>query len=67
MSDVSVNNFSEPRPSDHPNDLLARLYREIGLSAVAAALGVMAYPSEPERKQATLAKVPAILEEDLAA
>lgn len=67
MSDVSVNNFSEPRPNDSPSDLLARLYREIGLSAVAAALGVMAYPSEPEHKQATQAKVPAILEEDLAA
>ncbi|MBY6241140.1 hypothetical protein [Methylosinus sp. Sm6] len=67
MSNVSMNNFNEPRPSDHRTDLLARLYREIGLSAVAAALGVMAYPSEPEHKEASQAKVPAILQEDLAA
>jgi hypothetical protein len=32
--------FNEPQPSGHPHDLLARLYREIGISAVAAALEV---------------------------
>lgn len=67
MSNDFVKNFNEPHMSDRPNDLLARLYREIGLSAVAAALDVMAHPSEPERKMATRAPVPAILEEELAA
>jgi hypothetical protein len=67
MSNISVKDFSEPRASDRPNDLLARLYREIGLSAVAAALDVMTYPSERERKESPQTKIPAILEQDLAA
>ncbi|ATQ66821.1 MULTISPECIES: hypothetical protein [Methylosinus] len=65
MSNVFAKDFSEPRASDRPQDLLARLYREIGLSAVAAALDVMTYSSEPE--QPPQAQIPAILEEDLAA
>lgn len=32
--------FNEPQAGGHPHDLLARLYREIGISAVAAALEV---------------------------
>ncbi|MFO1125710.1 MAG: hypothetical protein U1E25_10755 [Methylocystis sp.] len=32
--------FNEPQTGGHPHDLLARLYREIGISAVAAALEV---------------------------
>ena len=32
--------FNDPQPGGHPHDLLARLYREIGISAVAAALEV---------------------------
>jgi hypothetical protein len=32
--------FNEPQSGGHPHDLLARLYREIGISAVAAALEV---------------------------
>jgi hypothetical protein len=32
--------FNEPHSGGHPHDLLARLYREIGISAVAAALEV---------------------------
>lgn len=35
----------ESQTGGHPHDLLARLYREIGISAVAAALEV-AYPLE---------------------
>ncbi len=34
--------FNLTQPNGHPHDLLARLYREIGLSAVAAALEVYA-------------------------
>jgi len=30
--------LNEPEAGGHPDDLLARLYREIGISAVAAAL-----------------------------
>jgi hypothetical protein len=67
MSNVFVKDFNEPRANDRHNDLLARLYREIGLSAVAAALDVMTYPSAPERNTSAQAKMPAILEEDLAA
>lgn len=40
MSDTSS---AQPAPSQsggHPHDLLARLYREIGISAVAAALEI---------------------------
>jgi hypothetical protein len=40
MSDKYSVEFNEPQSSGHPHDLLARLYREIGISAVAAALEV---------------------------
>jgi hypothetical protein len=52
MSDQS--SVESPSPSNgHPHDLLARLYREIGISAVAAALEV-SY-SIQEEADATLA------------
>ena len=34
-------------PRNVPHDLLARLYREIGVSAVAAALGLAEFPPAP--------------------
>ena len=37
MSDKYSVEFNEPQSGGHPHDLLARLYREIGISAVAAA------------------------------
>jgi hypothetical protein len=40
MSDTYSVEFNEPQSGGHPHDLLARLYREIGISAVAAALEV---------------------------
>ena len=40
MSDTYSVEFNEPQSGGHPHDLLARLYREIGVSAVAAALEV---------------------------
>lgn len=39
-------------PEEGINDLLARLYREIGISAVAAALQATAFKPSPERKPA---------------
>ncbi len=47
----------------HPHDLLARLYREIGISAVAAALEV----DQLGESETTQASVWAPLGEDLAA
>ncbi len=68
MSKLVVTDFSEPQPNGHPNDLLAHLYREIGISAVAAALDVMAEPSRPKRVESLDdRRLPAILREDLAA
>ena len=40
MADKYSVEFNEPQIGGHPHDLLARLYREIGISAVAAALEV---------------------------
>jgi hypothetical protein len=45
MSDQFVTEFGESALSASPQDLLARLYREIGLSAVAAALDVINTPA----------------------
>lgn len=39
--------FNAPQPGGHPHDLLARLYREIGISAVAAALEVEHFIQQP--------------------
>lgn len=40
MSQQSSVEFSESQSGGHPRDLLARLYREIGMSAVASALDI---------------------------
>ncbi|MGZ9409746.1 MAG: hypothetical protein ACXW3J_03850 [Methylocystis sp.] len=47
MSDKYSVEFNEPQSSGHPHDLLARLYREIGISAVAAALEVEQFAQQP--------------------
>ncbi|MFO1104453.1 MAG: hypothetical protein U1E20_16295 [Methylocystis sp.] len=39
--------FNEAQAGGHPHDLLARLYREIGISAVAAALEVEHFVRQP--------------------
>jgi hypothetical protein len=44
MSDMYVTEFSAPESAGHPHDLLAHLYREIGISAVAAALDALGGP-----------------------
>ncbi|WP_018265312.1 MULTISPECIES: hypothetical protein [Methylosinus] len=67
MSKLVATDFSEAQSADRPHDLLARLYREIGISAVAAALEVM-HPSQDETEASEDARLPAILlEEQLAA
>lgn len=55
-----LSNVAKTLPHNEPRDLLARLYREIGISAVAAALEVSedappAQPSAVERRVALLA------------
>ena len=47
MSDQFSIAFNQEQKSGHPHDLLARLYREIGISAVAAALEISRLPAEP--------------------
>ena len=54
MSQTFVTEFGESPLPNPQHDLLARLYREIGLSAVAAALEVINEPAAP----ATLAETP---------
>ena len=47
MSDKYSVEFNAPQSGGHPHDLLARLYREIGISAVAAALEVEQFAQHP--------------------
>lgn len=60
---------ASPRPSvrqNGPRDLLARLYREIGISAVAAALeSSVAKPPKPA--QILKSEIPAVLRDEEAA
>ncbi len=64
MSDKYSIEFPVSHFGGHPHDLLARLYREIGISAVAAALEVSRLP-ESEKEDYQPAWLP--LGEDLAA
>jgi hypothetical protein len=47
MSDPFSVDFNQDRSNGHPHDLLARLYREIGISAVAAALEATHFTGQP--------------------
>ena len=47
MSDPFSVDFNQDQPGGHPHDLLARLYREIGISAVAAALEATNFEARP--------------------
>ncbi len=70
MSDRYVTEFSAPESAGHPHDLLAHLYREIGISAVAAALEALGGPRASAEPAINLDdhRLPAILRgEDLAA
>ena len=55
-----------PKPTQDARDLLKRLYREIGISAVAAALQIPV--REPDRHRPSAKDIPAVLRgEDKAA
>ncbi|WP_442753645.1 hypothetical protein ACNHKD_11610 [Methylocystis sp. JAN1] len=64
MSDKYSIEFPVSQFGGHPQELLARLYREIGISAVAAALEVARLPEE-EKEEFQPGWLP--LGEDLAA
>ena len=67
MLEQPLYDFSDENQQGHPHDLLARLYREIGISAVAAALEVS--KSEPvlETISDNVSNLPLMSQEDLAA
>ena len=67
MLEQPLYDFSDENQQGHPHDLLARLYREIGISAVAAALEVS--KSEPvlETISDNVSNLPLVSQEDLAA
>jgi hypothetical protein len=68
MPQQFVTEFQELSPESPEHDLMARLYREIGLSAVAAALGILNSPQDEDRERAREIQTPAFLvEESLAA
>ncbi|WP_457796763.1 hypothetical protein [Methylocystis sp. S23] len=50
MSDKYSIEFPVSPFGGHPHDLLARLYREIGISAVAAALEISRLPEKQEKE-----------------
>ncbi len=67
MSKLLVSEFGESPLPNPQHDLLARLYREIGVSAVAAALEVVNAPATTGNGPAKLkkeAEVPAFLREE---
>lgn len=68
MSDTvtEFNGHAEPQAAGHPHDLLAGLYREIGISAVAAALDAISKPLTPAAPLEHLDdhRLPAILRSD---
>jgi hypothetical protein len=71
MSDFIATEYADPQSSGHPHDPQVHLYKEIGITALAAALHVMAKPTAP-KNGATLDErpipIPAILRgDDLAA
>ncbi len=65
MSKLLVSEFGESPLPNPQHDLLARLYREIGVSAVAAALEVVnAAAEDVSAKKSSEAQTPAFLRED---
>jgi hypothetical protein len=70
MPDTFSVEFVEAPSGGHPHDLLARLYREIGISAVAAALEVSQFsekPAEAVKIHNATPGAPVLLGDDLAA
>jgi hypothetical protein len=67
MSDFIATEYADPQSSGRPHDLQVHLYKEIGISALAAAVHVIAKPTAP-KSGATLDEgripIPAILRGD---
>jgi hypothetical protein len=67
MSDFIATEYADPQSSGQPRDLQAHLYKEIGISALVAALAVMRKNTAP-KVVATMDEkrlpIPAILESD---
>jgi hypothetical protein len=63
MSELFTASFSDQPAAGHPHDLLARLYREIGISAVAAALEAISKPVEAIDPRPEF-RIPAVLQSD---
>ena len=67
MSEFIATEFAEPKSSGKARDLQVRLYKEIGISALVAALHVMAKPVAPKNGAALDEQripIPAILQSD---
>ncbi len=67
MSEFIATEFAEPQSSGKVQDLQVRLYREIGISALVAALHVMAKRVAPKNGAALDEQsipIPAILQSD---
>ena len=67
MLEQPLYDFSDENQQGHPHDLLARLYREIGISAVAAALEVSKSELVLETISDRASNLPLMSQEDLAA
>jgi hypothetical protein len=65
MSDFITTEFAAPQSAGHSPDLQVNFYKEIGISALAAALYVMAKPVAPKNVATSDGRtVPAILQSD---
>ncbi len=64
MAESFATEFSRPVSDNKPRDLLSQLYREIGISAVAAALDVLTAPQAPAPERAEPQRLPPLLRSD---
>jgi hypothetical protein len=67
MLEQPLYDLTEEDQKGHPHDLLARLYREIGISAVAAALEVSKSVSATEQLSESVDSRSTVTRADLAA
>lgn len=58
---------AQEQPTEHARDLQTRLYREIGISAVAAALRFIAQPDPGRAQTVQHAPLPILRDDDMAA
>ena len=65
MSDFPIIQFAAPQSAGRSPDLQVNFYKEIGISALAAALHVMAKPVAPKNVATSDGRtIPAILQSD---